>query len=325
MWKANPASPLYDYKLLQARLDRSNELLASGTPSEIIFFLRSGAIRSLGGLCHPTLLKYCATGTKTLIEDYVEGVIKLLKRLDGFSPPPPPVFRPSESAMAAAFSDPEDEQTRMGLDQRVKTNFYGEMLQSFGRTALVLHGGASFGVCHLGVAKALHAQGLLPKIVCGSYIGALVASHICVQPPEHLAEALTGAKADLSAFRRIGPHSLSFRRKAVRFLKYGHVFDVRVLEEAAKASIGPDVTFREAFRTSGRILNIVVYSRGEMPVLLNYLTTPDVLVWTAACASCAIPGLYEEVMLLRKDEKGDIGPWNPSAIRLQAATVVQYR
>ena len=31
----------------------------------------------------------------------------------------------------------------------------------------------------------------------------------------------------------------------------------------------------------------------EKPRLLNYLTAPNVLVWSAASASCALPGLYE--------------------------------
>lgn len=44
--------------------------------------------------------------------------------------------------------------------------------------------------------------------------------------------------------------------------------------------------------------------------LLNYLTAPNVLVWSAALASCAIPGVYAPVELMKKDEKtGKLSPY----------------
>jgi len=49
----------------------------------------------------------------------------------------------------------------------------------------------------------------------------------------------------------------------------------------------------------------------ELPRLLNYLTAPNVLIWSAASASCAIPGLYQPVPLMAKTKHGDIVPWNP--------------
>jgi len=114
-----------------------------------------------------------------------------------------------------------------------------------------------------------------------------------------------------------------------RFLKYGHIFDIHVLEAWARKTLG-DLTFRQAYHLSGgRILNIPVYqkssssSSGSTPILLNYMTAPDVLVWSGACAACALPGLYEEVRLQQRVEgTGEIGPWNPSAIRLESAKVV---
>ena len=38
----------------------------------------------------------------------------------------------------------------------------------------MLSGGATFGIFHFGVLKALYEQDLLPKIICGSSVGALV-------------------------------------------------------------------------------------------------------------------------------------------------------
>jgi hypothetical protein len=66
---------------------------------------------------------------------------------------------------------------------------------------------------------------------------------------------------------------------------------------------------------SGRIINIVVSPASgsgnkDSLRLLNYLTAPNVLVWSAALASCAIPGVYAPVELMKKDEKtGKLSPY----------------
>jgi TAG lipase/lysophosphatidylethanolamine acyltransferase len=78
------------------------------------------------------------------------------------------------------------------------------------------------------------------------------------------------------------------------------------------------VTFEEAYwRSGGRILNIIVSSTktNEVPKVLNYLTAPKVLIWSACCASVAIFGLYENIDLMAKGEGGIIHPWNPSSVK----------
>jgi hypothetical protein len=42
---------------------------------------------------------------------------------------------------------------------------------AYGRSALLLSGGAGLGIHHFGVVKALHEQGLLPRIISGTVIG----------------------------------------------------------------------------------------------------------------------------------------------------------
>jgi TAG lipase / steryl ester hydrolase / phospholipase A2 / LPA acyltransferase len=51
-------------------------------------------------------------------------------------------------------------------------------------------------------------------------------------------------------------------------------------------------TFQEAFDRTGRIINITVAPVNDFdpPRLLNYLTAPHVCIYSAALASCAIPG-----------------------------------
>ena len=59
--------------------------------------------------------------------------------------------------------------------------FINETRHAFGRTALLLSGGAAFGVKHLGVISALHRHGLLPRIICGTSAGSIVAATVCVK------------------------------------------------------------------------------------------------------------------------------------------------
>ena len=37
---------------------------------------------------------------------------------------------------------------------------------------------------------------------------------------------------------------------------------------------------------------------------MNYLTAPNVLIWSAVCASCALPHIFGPVDLYAKDENG---------------------
>ena len=65
-------------------------------------------------------------------------------------------------------------------------------------------------------------------------------------------------------------------------------------------------TFQEAFDRTGRICNIIVSPKNQSdpPRLLNYLTAPHVLVWSAAVASASVPGIFEADCLMVKDADG---------------------
>lgn len=87
----------------------------------------------------------------------------------------------------------------------------------------------------------------------------------------------------------------------------GCALDIKVLEEFLRDNIG-DYTFQEAYDKFGVILNITVTgtSRYDPDRLLNYLTAPNVLIWSASAASCAIPFIYGATDLYCKDYKGNI-------------------
>lgn len=71
-----------------------------------------------------------------------------------------------------------------------------------------------------------------------------------------------------------------------RYLKEGVVLDIKVLQDFLKSQIG-NVTFEEAYKKTGWILNVSVTSihQQDVPRLLNYITSPYVLIWSAVSAS----------------------------------------
>ena len=88
-------------------------------------------------------------------------------------------------------------------------------------------------------------------------------------------------------------------------MKHALMNDTNHFRRCCRMNIG-NFTFQEAFDRTGRILNITVspQNRSDPPRLLNYLTAPHVLIWSAAVASSAVPGLFEASKLLVKDSDG---------------------
>ena len=74
-----------------------------------------------------------------------------------------------------------------------------------------------------------------------------------------------------------------------------------------------DMTLEEAYRHTGREINITVspYDRNQQSRLLNWRTSPNVLIRKAALASCAIPGIYPPVSLWAKNLDGERVPYIP--------------
>jgi TAG lipase / steryl ester hydrolase / phospholipase A2 / LPA acyltransferase len=66
-------------------------------------------------------------------------------------------------------------------------------------------------------------------------------------------------------------------------------------------------TFQEAFDRTGRIINITIppVNSYDPPRLLNYLTAPHICVWSAALASCHIPGVFDHTPLEVKEPTGE--------------------
>lgn len=68
----------------------------------------------------------------------------------------------------------------MSIEQKLE--FFAETRHSYGRTALLLSGGATFGKFHFGLLKALYEQDLFPRIICGSSVGSIIFSVLSCYP-----------------------------------------------------------------------------------------------------------------------------------------------
>lgn len=298
-WRAVKPCPHYDVEFIDHKL----EMLDTPRVEDLVHELREGLLRNLAGIGNEKLYQ-ARVGTKLQIETYIDKVVNRLQ------------FLAQEKFPPSLFSE------------ETKFNFFYETRQSFGRSALLLSGGASLGMYHLGVIKTLFEENLLPRVISGSSVGSIMASVVCISSNEELRTLLnTNSSLNLECFDRLNapnehPRLAPIRRKLLRLFKKGVLMDIKILEGCVRSNLG-DFTFKEAYEKTGRILNITVASTKEfeVPRLLNYLTAPNVLIWSAALASCALRGLFEPVQLMSKNSKGETIPYQPSGLKWSDGSV----
>lgn len=281
LWRQNATSKHYDFRLIYERLQAIIEAREDEDILGLVSLLRSGLVRNLGNITTPRLFNRAYAGTKLLIEDYITQVALAIEYVTVL---------------------PATQNCESGWTAQAKLDLLHDTRQAFGRSTLVLQGGAIFGLCHLGVVKALHLRGLLPRIITGTATGALIAALVGIHTEDELLDFLNGDGIDLTAFGRhrgtsngnessesllipwadqssLLPSLLqTLMRRMARYLREGYFLDINVLEECVRANVG-DLTFEEAYARTKRVLNITVATsgRGGVPNLLNYLTAPNVV------------------------------------------------
>jgi NTE family protein len=188
-----------------------------------------------------------------------------------------------------------------GVGDEFKLEQFKRVGRVYGRPALMLSGGALFGLYHFGVIKALFEQELLPRTLSGSSMGSLLAAWACCHTDDELRELF----ADLSLIDR----------QALHRLPIGDMLRQRTVMDQPKllAFLGrvmPDLTFSESRRRSNRILNVTVspVRTLQTPRLLNHVSAPRVLVHQAVLASCAVPLVFKPVQLMARRD-GEVVPW----------------
>lgn len=257
-WKETFDSDEYNPQIVWERMKQLEDARISYDISRMVFLVRTALSRDLGGVGNASLYQRAHLGTKNLIDQYINTALDTISTLVDLS----------------SRCDPSE--VRYILDQLLSAR------QAFGRSAMLFSGGATFGMSHIGVIKALWEARLMPRIVSGASAGSIVAAVYCTHTDDELPAVLDGfAYGDLAVFEPEGREE-SALQKAARFLKYGSFYDIQHLERVMRNWLG-NMTFQEAYNRTRRILNICISSADlyELPRLLNYITAPNVLIWSA--------------------------------------------
>jgi predicted acylesterase/phospholipase RssA len=277
-WKADDRASGYDYELIRLRLTEIRNARERQDVNRLVFHLHEGLHGNLGNIANPALYNIARVGTKQLIETYLDEVCSALEYLcDG-------------NFIEFSFQE--------------KLEFFKTTGGAFGRSALMLSGGAALGLFHMGVLKALHEHGLIPHVISGSSAGSIMAAVVGSHSDEELMEILKPENLYLNAFRYVGWNGL---------FKGRPVLDGAHLEACLEENI-PDMTFEEAFAKTGRAINVTVspYDRHQDARLLNARTSPNVLIRKAVLASCAVPAVFPPVTLWAKNINGEKVPYIPT-------------
>ncbi|AJU03278.1 Tgl5p [Saccharomyces cerevisiae YJM1401] len=292
-WKTIDESSLYNYKLLQDLTIRMRHLRTTHDYHRLLYLIRTKWVRNLGNMNNVNLYRHSHTGTKQIIHDYLEE---------------------SQAVLTALIHQSNmNDHYLLGILQQTRRNI--------GRTALVLSGGSTFGLFHIGVLAALFESDLMPKVISGSSAGAIVASIFCVHTTQEIPSLLTNVlNMEFNIFNDDNSKSPNENLliKISRFCQNGTWFNNQPLINTMLSFLG-NLTFREAYNKTGKILNITVSPASiyEQPKLLNNLTAPNVLIWSAVCASCSLPGVFPSTPLFEKDpHTGKIKEWGATNLHL---------
>lgn len=293
LWRQNFISKHYDYVLINERLKLLREARKNEDTQLIMSLFRAGLIRNFGGISQKRLYIKSYLGTKYIIEEYVEEVLNCLNYLNET------IDSPTEREGHEYITD----------SRQLKINFFHDARQSFGCTALVLQGGSLFGLCHLGVVRALYFKGLLPNIIGGSAVGAAVASLVCTLEEHELIPILISI-VDVMGDIDGSSQDIDERYGNIieNVVKKGYSQDILIFLKFVRDTIG-DITFEKAYLKTNRVLNVVIHPDDRsVPSLLNYVTAPNVIIWTAIYASIGTGVLSDDVKLYVKNFKDEIVP-----------------
>ena len=275
-WKYDNESPYFDAAILSKRYNLLKKYRAQHRTLDLVYVLREGLTYDIANIGHPMLFTETYVGTKKIIVDYIDEVATCLHYLVA------------------------TECLTFGVEQKIQ--FFEECLKAYGQPALMFSGGSTLGLFHTGVCKALLEQDLMPHVLSGASAGSIMASMIGVSDPDKIPDLLTGEHFFSEAFK--------FRSLSELVKGQGGIADVMYLKKFLMKNLG-DVTFAEAYQQSKRHINIVIapYNTSQNPRIMNALTSPNVLVWSAVLASCAVPILFPPVRLTSKRYDGKHTPY----------------
>ena len=274
-WKAKDACKDYDYRMIRKRVTRIKQAKSRGDVAGLMYMLHEGLHGNLGNIATSALNHKAKLGTKHLIEEFIQQVCESL-----------------------VFIYQADE-----IDFYDKLSFFDEMAHAFGRSCIMLSGGAGLGFFHGGVVKSLVEHDLMPDVISGASAGSIIAALVGTRTDDELKEILE-PKVIYEKFREwrlwqgFGQDSLLDSRNLENALI--ELFDV--------------TTFEEAYQKTGRHMTVTVSPADlhQFSRLLNAKTSPNAIITQAVRASCAIPIVFTPVQLKAKSQTGEIIPYIPN-------------
>jgi TAG lipase/steryl ester hydrolase/phospholipase A2/LPA acyltransferase len=279
LWRKKEESRIYDSSSIKTRLERLRQLREQGDDKRLLFVLNEGIHGNMAGMGKAQLYQRARSGTKDLIEAYIDEICKSLEHLS-------PRYRET-----ASWAD--------------LIEFYQHASHCYGRSTLILSGGGTLGYFHLGVLKAVIEQRLCPVVISGASAGAFVAAIVGTRTDEEflelfkdnwLAKALTHNREDID----------------IGFGKNSSI-DMSLIKQEMSRLI-PDMTFLEAYEKTGRSINITISPAEPRQTsrLLNHIASPNVTILSGVLASSALPGVFPPDQLQARNEDGHIRPYLPS-------------
>ncbi|VDB98737.1 unnamed protein product [Peniophora sp. CBMAI 1063] len=278
-WKEMDEDPFYDWRLVRKVRHSLKTLRRKDDARGLLGVLETCMRVNFAGIESSRLYSETYIGSKNLVEDYITELAKALEYIRR-SP-------------------------QLSIDE--KKRFFKGVNTNYGLTALCLSGGASFGYYHFGVVKAFLEADLLPRVITGTSAGGLVAALVCTRTDSELKQLLKPELAcKITACE--DPFSVWFKRAWTTGARFDSVTWAKKCSWFTHGSL----TFREAYMRTGRILNVSVVpaDRHSPTKLLNYITAPDTVIWSALLASAAVPGILNPVVLMQKLKDGRLVPWN---------------
>ncbi len=219
------------------------------------------------------------SGTKLLIDEYVNLVVESL----------------------TFIADANESE----IPRAEKLDFFRRASHCYGRSALMLSGGAGLIYFHHGVVQTLVDNDMLPHVLSGASAGSWLCAQIGTLTDE---EMKTGY---FDRFRYDLPTHLNPFRVLAGLEPEATPLSVK---EGAIDSFCNDMTFQEAYEHTGRYINISIApaERHQAARLMNAITSPNVYIRSAVDASSSVPGIVPAVTLYAKGVDGKPKPYLPS-------------
>lgn len=278
-WRERDDTYLYDFAEIRCRLTELRQLLAQENHTELLYALNQGIHGNMAGMGRALLYTHAKTGTKRLIDDYVSTTVEALRFIA------------------------DARESKVPLEEKV--DFFRRASHCYGRTALMLSGGAGLIYFHHGVVQTLIDENLLPNVISGSSAGAWVASLIGTHTDEELkAGYFDRYRYDIRD--DVTPLEALFSRNPA--------LAPLAVKDRALDGIDTRMTFKEAYELTGRYINVSIapMEKHQHSRLMNAITSPHVYIRSAIDASSSIPGVFPPVTLYAKGTDGMPKPYLPS-------------